>query len=456
VRPAAAACNAGALCGSGTCTITGTHTIDDGCVLDFDAVGVTTLTVNGTLQTGTDGHSFTVQAATLAGSGTLKAHGGRLVVRTTGASPSGNIASSGTFDVRKGGSVVLYAEGDVSLQGDVNADGTSAPDAGSIEISGDAVTLQATVHAEGGGGGAGGRIDIEARSGSLVTQTSGNLSADACGTNSIPEDGGTISLRAATTMTLGRPIVTDGDLAGAGGVVHLTAGGAFTGTHNINARGKGGTTGAAGGEITLLASEATINGDWLATGEDSGDGGVIRVRTTTGDVDFQSGKFDVGTGGGGKAGDVRITAVADALVAGEVKANASGSTSVGGEIYIQAGERVEISDKLEALSTTTGGTQEDAIIELSGCEVEITGNVKARSGSGSGQTRIYYTESLTVTDVSLFADDNGGNWIGCACEDATADGACDIPLACRNDPVLTSVNDNPDVTVVPEYPTTCG
>jgi hypothetical protein len=450
VTGASAGCDAGALCAAGPCTITGTHQVDEACVLDFDAIGVTALTVAGTLEAAA-GAGFTVKAARLDGAGTLRAPSGRVTVQTT--EPTGALDFAGTVDVRPGGAAILYGAGPVTLDGEVTADGTTGPHAGTIEISGTSVTLDGGVYANGGTNGRGGRLTVTSRTGAVTATAGSALSASGGGTAA---DAGTIEIRAGTTLELQGSVLAEGGGTGDGGTIHIAAGGAFTADGTLHARASGAASQADGGEITLLATAATITGALRASGLGSGDGGSIRVKLTSGDFALTGGTIDVGSGSEGHAGALAIVAPADVALGGAITANASGATSRGGAITVQAGGVLTVTAPVEARSTTTGGAQEEALVELTACTLDIRAPIATRSGSGSGEARFYYTQGMAVSNTSLTADDAGTLTVACACLDADQDGTCEAPLRCRTEPVWTNVTSTPEVQISPEYPTVCG
>jgi hypothetical protein len=138
------------ICSGNPCTITGTHTIDDWCDLDF---GGTDVTIAGTAVVEGDGNWLWIEAHSLTVSGTLRARAGMVDVTVTGNFVTNVVGTSpGTVDLRDGGTAGVQAGGSCTLNGkNLNCD-----DTGSLEIDCAGVTGSSAIHCDGavGEGGA--------------------------------------------------------------------------------------------------------------------------------------------------------------------------------------------------------------------------------------------------------------------------------------------------------------
>jgi hypothetical protein len=457
-----AACgNEASLCpGSGDCTITGSSNyVDDGCVLNF---GSRNIVIDNTakLLTQADGRSFGITAGTLTVRGTLQARSGVLTITTSGLFKTHEVSNSPSrIDVRNGGRVRVLAGGDVEILGQsVNADGgDDMPTAGAIEINGANVTISGPMHANGNGGGDGGRIEIDATGDVAI---SGEVSATGGGApnGAIPGNGGTIDVDAGDELDITNNLLAWGDVGGHGGVVDLRSAGAMALDDNIDVDGTGGSGGAMGGDITIVAGSLVASGDWMATGNTGARGGRVRADTTSGSLTTMSGSsisVNGGNSAGGQGGRVRLAGATDVTVGGPISATAGGTSSIGGDVELRATEDLTVTAAVEARSTTSGASQDGAIIDLHACSVSISGNLKTRNTGGTGQVLIRYAQSFAATGVSILSDTNGGTTISCACTDTNSDGQCDSPAGCVSAPFFSSVTQTPTAVVIPESPGPC-
>ncbi len=458
--PADAACSTGLLCPSpGACTITGNNYVDDGCALAFGARAIT-LHQNAKLLTAASGHGFSVRAEAITIRGTIEAHGGdvELVADGTG-SGSGFVKtekvsnSPGKIDVRDGGSVRIEAVGDVQLVGqDVNADGGSAHDGGLVAIQAANLSGTSPVHAQGTDGGSGGVIRFEIAGDVAIDAPIRAHGEGGPQQGMIPGPGGSVTIVAGDALTLEKEVLAYGELGGDGGRVDLVAGGGASIEHNVNVNGAGSTAGADGGVIDVDAGSLTITGDLTGTATTGGRGGTVRLKATTGALSATSASVVDVTGGdgGGRGGRVDVDGSGTVTLAGPISANAGGTSSSGGEVYAHAGGTLTISATVEAKSTSGSNSQDGAMIDVSGCAVALTGSLKTRNASGTGQNRITYVTGFTANGISLLADTDGGSAVTCACTDANSDAVCDTPVGCASAPSYTNVTTTPAATLTAE------
>ncbi len=468
---AGATCSENALCpptppppDPNVCVVMGTHTISDGCSLDFGTIGL--IVHNNAKVQAADGDDVSITAGSITVRGTAQARGGRLSLKAvggnandanTGAIRTESVSNSpGKIDVRDGGVVVMDASAGVHLLGqDVNADGGTADHGGMIlATSGGAVTATSAIHANGTTGGDGGIIRLEGP-GNVHLQGPVEAAGDGASSGQVPGDGGAITIRAGGTLELDQEVLAYGELGGDGGEVALASAGAMTLDHNVNASGTGGTAGGEGGLIDIAMGSGTISGALTATATSGSRGGRIRLVGRTGNVTAASGSsLDVSGGGnGGEGGTVDVRGVGNVTVNGTITANAAGTSSAGGEVAVYARGTLTIGAAIEAKSTSSGA-QDGAMIDLAACAIVVNGHLKTRNASGTGQTRLRYVTSLTGSGVSILADDPEGNQITCACTDGNADGVCDAST-CASAPSFTGVTLTPSPTYGYE-PLTCG
>ena len=453
-------------CTQSTCTISGTNYVDNGCVIPWDGKTVT-IDRSGKLLTASNGQSFTINAAALIVRGTLQAQGGRLVVNTTSTGATSFRTevvnnSPGKIDVRNGGRLSIVAAGPVELYGqDVNADGGSAGSGGAIWVRGSSISTTSAVHADGTNGGDGGYLELDAAGSiSIGALTTANGQGPVNGAS--PATGGAIFINAGDTLNVSKNLLAKGDQDGDGGVINLIAASAATMAANYSVNGVGNVGGANGGRISLEAASATVSGAWSAVGNYGAAGGEIRVRTHAGSLTMTStSSIDVSSGsfGGGDAGIVELRGDADVSVGGDITANSGGDGSHGGDITVAGGSAnaITISKTLQAIATTNNGDRDGAIYVGGACTITIAGSLKTRNQPGGGHNTIEYLGSLNANGATLLAGDSGGNTIACPCVDISpADGVCDSPPTCAQNPSLSGATVNPSPLLDPWPAPPCG
>lgn len=274
---------------TGTCIITGTWDIGDGCALDF---GTQSIELRGTLQAATTSGAFLITAGSVAlkagklkSLGTLSEPGGDITVRATGlfsmegSGPrieTSGTAGGGTIEVTaaslslstglivsEGGTGATCGDaGDISLKANAGPvtlastiranTGGSDCDGGSIRLSGTSVTISGDIDARGGSSASDEAIVIDSQSGDLLIANGAFLRADGTGQpDGEGASGGRIALLSGGNATVNGTISATGNAPDAvAGGVSIAANGNATIGGPINLSGFG--TGA-GGDLVVVA-----------------------------------------------------------------------------------------------------------------------------------------------------------------------------------------------------------
>jgi hypothetical protein len=204
---------------------------------------------------------------------------------------------------------------------------------------------------------------------------------------------------------------------------------------------------ATGGDIGLYPSKAVGSaGTWSANGGNgpSAYGGMIDVAIDhyAGGASFISTNalsMRATAGGGGQGGDILVEASADVTVRGKLDVSAGGNGSQGGWISVGTGGigrgTVSVAGTLDATSSAGAARGADGSIRLIGCDVVVSGTMKANAHT-DGQNAVLYTGSLVVTPTGkLQAGSVGGNLVQCSCSGVNvAKGTCTVPNACVKAP----------------------
>jgi hypothetical protein len=432
-----------------TCTIAGSHTIDDGCVLaltDYDV----TITKPATLGTALAGDSWTLTARNLTVAGTLQAPEGTLTLQTTQALATEKTNNAPGKLHAAGGTIAVIAGGAVTLNGTlVSADGGAAGDGGTIAIAGTAISGTSAISAEGNGGD-GGSIELLTSQSVALTEDillTGEVSVDAASSTDAVS-GGTIRFNAGDQLTISNDVLARGANNGPGGTILVYAGTSASMTGNWNASGVGGGSGATGGRISLDAASASIGGNWTLTGNAGAQGGDVTILARSGTFSTSAGAtIDVsgGNSSGGEGGEVDIRGSGNVTLGGNVTANGGGGGSRGGRIVVSSSGTLSITKTLEARSTANDGAH-NGLIRLYACAVSLTGHLKTRNPAGSGANVIRYATTFTGSGSMLADDDTGpieGNRFECGCVDADANAVCDTPVTCASAPTTTGMTITP-------------
>jgi hypothetical protein len=471
-----ASCDPAICVGGNPCTISGTHTIDDACVLDFGSSQDVIIT--GTMQTANIDEWFEIRAHAIdLNGGVLRAKGwfGSVTLSTSGTGdPYIKTRSSALIDTSDGGTTDIDAAGAVDIGGGsgINADGGDPYcDGGVISIVGTSVVITKTIHADGSScedDGAGGIIEIVATTGSVTLSSSGPVTANAGGND---YDGGSISIDAVTTISQGKIMQAKGIGHGWGGTIALTS--STTGTSGlISVSGATTATGgsgedSAGGTISISGGAATtteplnVNGNYF-------DGGIVDVDATGGDILIDD-TITADGSSGGYGGLVEVFGDRNVTIDAAVTANGGGSATIGGTVRVGAGTNhlLSVASTIDA-KASNGGSADGSIILGPACNISVSGAARTRNTVvGGGETRLIYLGTATVTGAgSILADDpaasncaaaaetTNGNIIQCRCPDSNSDGICDSSTCVSSATLSGTVT--PTALVCPTVLPACG
>jgi cysteine-rich repeat protein len=395
----------------GSCTVTRTFQIGDGCTLDFGDRDVTigggaTLDVGGGTMRLVAGSLTVAARAAIEGRGPRAApddHGGMISIRTTGPVTIARSNLPGVIDVsatRNAGDIDIVAGGGVMIAGGLHADGLSSAAAGGcISVSSDA--------------------DVETRAGSVVSAVGGAQS-----------DGGDIDLSASGSLNLAERLDVRG---GDGGEVNLSAG-ADIAVQGIlgNATGDSGSGGctdiAAGGGVQVRDA-LSFNGTSANDGTTGGCGGGVCIEADFGDVVIDA-SVSADSGVDGTAGAVSILSRGDLTVSAgaTISARGNGGEGEGGCVELDSDLNLTSDGRIDASGGCSGG----GIDLCAAADVTLSGPIdgSARSGGGSGGAVTGEAGSgghgaLTVADV---VDVGGGP---CDVDNSCGSGGCTDFTGCE-------------------------
>jgi large exoprotein involved in heme utilization and adhesion len=241
--------------------------------------------------------------------------------------------SSSTSGIGNGGSITIVATGDVSLRG-ARGDGSGSAIKASTEVDpgeSGAVNLPRIGYA--------GTVAIQAAS---LTLADG---AEIVGNTALLGAGGRVAIDVGSLHVSNARIASEstavGDGAGAAGEIAVDANDI---TLENGARISASTVDGTGGAITLHAATVRLDGgsevSVATTG--LGNGGDVAISANT--IDLTGGSVISASGSGaGKAGALRLMA-ADTLTLDSSALRTSALASAGGDIVIEAGHTVELTD----------------------------------------------------------------------------------------------------------------
>lgn len=370
-----------------------------------------------------------------------------------------------------GGWISIESTGSsVSTSGTLHANGAAGGLGGRIDLnSATTLTTAATISTNGSSGAAGGHDGGEIYLTSLGDMTlGGDLLANGNGPSAY---GGWIGLTSDGSFVTTHRVHANGDDDGLGGEITLLA--ADEAEFGDTVRANGGTGGGDGNKIEIDAASVLVSSDWSANGSTGAYGGSVAIVAQVGDIELQGTSFitaDAGNAGaagtidlaavgdvtlngeliatatgGGTGGVITVAAENDVTVAADIQVNAAGTDSTAGSIDISAEYGVTISQTLDARSTSSAGWS-DGTIAVAGCDVAVTstGMMRTRNTNvGGGLNLLTYRGTLGIAG-SILADGpaaascstpTSGNVFYCRCVDTSpADGNCDMPIACVSNP----------------------
>jgi len=338
----------------------------------------------------------------------------------------GGALDAGNIEVDAGGTILVTTNG--QLQAD--AVGTSAGFGGSIELTGAKLDIRGLVEANGGtdttgdAGGIGGTIALEATHGTLSVTGTGIAAQGAGG-----GDGGEIDVSTDSptfgNVSLAAPISVLGkggilNRPGGGGLLEVTSSRGFALTKQVIATGQGSATGTvdleANGDVLIAAS---------IQANDIAGGGLLNVQSGH-NINFNPGfaarvnglvdsRFPVSPGG-----SVTVSAGNNLTINGYTIDASGAASGPGGGIFMDAGQNLGLTSVagtlLDASSGGNAGTRAGTVhltagspdqpgildiagdvdatgrstntptpgsIILSGCTVNVSGNIDSRGDTGS-------------------------------------------------------------------------
>jgi hypothetical protein len=327
--------------------------------------------------------------------------GGSLTVQGTDVSitASGSLDARGGAD-GTGGDIAVLAFGALTINGGVDATGGSF-DGGTVSLTASTtitVAATVTVAADGGaaagdGGGNGGDIQLTAGGAATVN---GKLTAVGGNDVSGGGDGGIISVEGSSvsiTPSTARLTVAGGNPGGFAGEIDL-----ISDTGAIDMLGQllanGASMGSSGGTISIIAAGTATLGGTINGSGDSGGGGDFEVASG-GDLTVASGSaFTVAAMSNGLGGSMSLTAGAALTVSGSLVAD-GGSIGSGGSIDL-TGCTVQISTSGSLSSLRTGGTN-----TLIGRNMTIIqGSAVLNADPASGQNAIRFADPAHMPSIS--------------------------------------------------------
>jgi hypothetical protein len=362
------------------CTVTGTHAVSPGSIID---VGARRLTVLGTLDLA--GGTMTLRAGELRveaagrllGAGTRDVPGHSILVT------AGSVTLAGRADVsgNPGGVLAITSTGPVGVTGTLDARSDAGDGSGgSITVEGSQVVVGGTLDVQGGPQGFGGEIAV--RAGAMLSLTGIILAAGGDG------GGATLGSVGPLTVGTGAAIRANGTASGgSGGEIGLTSSGALTVDGELNANGRNGSSddgGGDGGTISLTGSEVRA------------ERAAARITATGGTPDGVGGEIEIGSAGGALVlrAPVDASASGSEALGGTVSLLAAGDAFLGGTVDASAGQDGGDVDAIVGAALTVGATAtltvagrgagEGGTIDLDAADLVVQGDLDADGGDAQG------------------------------------------------------------------------
>jgi cysteine-rich repeat protein len=414
-RPSGATVAANLPCKEGqagpTCTLDTKSdiTVDPNSIIDFGSRDLiirrqTTLRVGPTV---TLPVTITAKSITLDAGAGIVDNGGDLTVKAT----TGDIrigAASGTsarIDVSanpSGGLVTLNAlTGGVDIAGILTAKAATAGDGGNITVkAATRITVSGEVDATGRTGGGGGFVELDTTTGPITVDGPIDVSGTDAG-------GGEIDLNGFSVTTSVKMDASGGGSAGDGGTISIsTTTGPVIMLAGADLRGApAGTSvmgGGGGGEIDIDAGQdIDIEDDLILNGGSPGDGGVASLAAT-GNLTLAANIFAAGNGADSVGSDgIELMAGRDinlANVNATIDVSASG---VGGNVSISAAGKTTIGAQFTINADGTGpsglGGEIDVPDVIPGENIQIDGDISADGIQMGGMLTIEACDTLTIS-----------------------------------------------------------
>ncbi len=348
-------------------------------------------------------------------------------VSASGAQPGSiSISGAGRVDVQRtldisatiadsdGGFLDITAgAGTLTIDANIKASGGSLSAGGDVALtSGQAgVVINGVVDASGGDSG-GGFVDVDALgdvtlSGS-VDLGSANGSGD--GGELIITAGGDLSLTGtASVKNSGHASIADG-FGGGGGDQTYTSGGNFSAEIGVVLQSNGARPDGDGGGILIEAANvAIVAADVESRARGSEGGGGIFEIVAGGPVSIQGGSVIDVTGGDFGAGSVDVTAGADLVYAGDIRATAGGIGSAD-SVRFDVGRRATITGSVTMGGDPLVGNEGSGLFEVSACDINFATGATIDNSGPTSSNLLTGREQITIaTGSSLLADVTTGS-----------------------------------------------
>jgi hypothetical protein len=411
-----------------TCSLTSNVTIDDGCVLDFGSRPVflraimsigsgnvrlraATLTIlsggfingrgledtfpnnrGGLIFIETTGNVSLQTNPSIDVSGT--ASGGEIVIEAGGSvSVFGRLESANIGNVSGGGGITIRADGDIRTTASLIATGGLEFCGGTVDLVAEgSIDLDGTVNVSGNDGG---RVDV------IGSQTVAVQRIDALGIGDAGE-GGCIDIEGDGDVNLVELVRADGTrgedgFGGCGGFVCVNAAyGELSIEATAQLTANGGLFDGGGGEVELLSrGTMRINGSVQARGpQGESCGGGLCVFADADLIVGPEGTIDFS--GGDSGGDADLQAGTDMTINGTVDLRGRNTGGFGGFVVIGAGAfgtgQLRIAGTINVGGGGCGpfiGCGVAGVIELSGCDVTVSGSANVVANAPSGGQIIF-------------------------------------------------------------------
>lgn len=294
---------------------------------------------------------------------------------------TGTIAAEGGGPDGEGGEIVMAAGTGISLNTRLTARSVDVETSGgSIEVSADGPVVVNNGLDAAGGGFDGGTVTVVSRSRDITIGGAARVDGSSIRGGGF---GGEITIAAGTTLTVNGEVRAQGiagsEFTGDGGTIVMTSGQGATVTGNV--RVDGGSDGGFGGEISLVASAGDIafSGEVYADGNGGG-GGKVVMSAVTGTLTLTGEILARGTLANG--GSVSLDARTALNVNRPIRATATGSGDGGMIRLATSNGDVNVNALVDSSAGASGEHGGMNVIDACGTTVANTGSL-ITSGPGS-------------------------------------------------------------------------
>jgi hypothetical protein len=201
-------------------------------------------------------------------------------------------------------------------------------------------------------------------------------------------------------------------------------------------------TGGGGGDVWFDGTPFTTSADFSANGGSGSDayGGVILLASSGALIATNTSSMNVV--GAGAGGEIWVESSGDLTIAADMNATATATDSYGGRIGLWAfgSSSVVVGPAASLDVTSSAATGVDGQIQVGGCNVTVSGHLKA-DAQADGQNVVQYRGTFTVTTSGrMVAGATGQNLVQCRCLGGNPNalpypGTCPATPACAVPPV---------------------